>query len=67
MIELVFIACFAAGDGQCENRSLLYQDIGMMACLLHGQTQLAAWADSHPGWQIDSWKCRVLDRSMAEL
>ncbi|WP_172329894.1 hypothetical protein [Mangrovicoccus sp. HB161399] len=67
MIELVFIACFATGDGHCENRSLLYQDIGMMTCMVHGQSELAQWTQTHPGWQIDSWKCRILDHSVAEL
>ncbi|MBY6006215.1 hypothetical protein KUV62_19990 [Salipiger bermudensis] len=67
MIELVFVACLMVDTQHCEQRSLLFQDIGIMTCMMQGQAQLAQWSNGHPNWQIQSWKCRPHDRSIAEI
>jgi len=66
MIELAFIVCLQVELDHCEERSLLFYDVGIMQCMIHGQAQLAAWANQHDGWQIESWKCRFHDLSAAD-
>lgn len=60
MIELFFVTCLAADPTQCQDRSMLFaQEIGVMSCMLHGQTQLAAWAQTHPRDKVQKWQCRL--------
>jgi hypothetical protein len=59
MIELLFVTCLATAPDNCRDRSLMYtEDTGLMACMLHGQAQIAKWAETHPGEQVQGWKCR---------
>lgn len=58
MIELVFVACLAGATEQCREHSLVYVDITPMTCLMGAQPQLAQWAEGHPAFRIESWKCR---------
>lgn len=66
MIELAFVICLAADRGHCEDRSLLYADIGLMACMMQGQAHLAAWIESRPRWVLDRWSCRAHRPGRAE-
>ncbi len=66
MIELAFVACLTFNPTACRNEALLYADITMMTCLVSGQTELAAWQNQHPDWQITKWSCRVHDPASAE-
>jgi hypothetical protein len=59
MIELVFIVCMSTTPQNCEERSLLYQDVTPAACMMGAQPELAKWTEGHPRWQIASWKCRT--------
>lgn len=62
MIELLFVTCLATAPTDCRDRSLVYtEDVGMMACMLHGQAQIAQWAQQHPHEQVKGWKCRHTD------
>ncbi len=67
MIELAFVACIATEPDTCRNKSLLYMDVPVMACLMQGQAQLASWTEQHPGWEIKSWRCQVHDTRTAEI
>jgi hypothetical protein len=60
MIQLVFVVCMSAAPLNCEERSLLYQDVTPAACLAGAQPELAKWSERHPKWRISSWKCRAL-------
>jgi hypothetical protein len=59
MIELVFLACLRHAPGFCEERSIIYhRDIGLMACMMQAQPQLAEWVEAHPSLTIARWSCR---------
>lgn len=59
MIELFFVTCLASAPADCRDRSMLYtEDTGLMTCMMHAQTQIAQWAEAHPGEVIKGWKCR---------
>ncbi|MDT1061701.1 hypothetical protein RM190_07510 [Paracoccus sp. CPCC 101403] len=59
MIELFFVTCLTASPMQCQDRSLLFtQDVGLMTCMIQGQSQLAEWKRSHPRETIHRWGCR---------
>jgi hypothetical protein len=57
MIELVIAACLASGD--CRDFALLYdsREVSVMTCMVSGQTEIARWQDSHPGWRVVRWRC----------
>jgi hypothetical protein len=67
MIELVFVACLAHDPMVCTEQKLLYADVPLMACLIGGQSELAAWTSLHSAWTIGRWSCRSHDPSVAEL
>ena len=68
MIELVFVVCLMADPAACETRSLQFvEPLDLRACALGAQMPLAQWSARHPGHRIESWRCRVLDVSSAEL
>lgn len=60
MIALVFVTCLSSEPGNCQEHSLLYQDVSAMSCMLGAQPELAKWTVEHPGWQINSWSCRMI-------
>ncbi|WP_172327154.1 hypothetical protein [Mangrovicoccus sp. HB161399] len=66
MIELAFVICLAANESHCEDRSLLYADVGLMACMMQGQAHLAEWIGRHPAWILRSWRCRAHEPGRAE-
>jgi len=54
-------------NGQCKEEKLLYAEGSLMACMLHGQAELAAWADRNSAWRIKRWSCRPHDPTVADL
>lgn len=59
MIELFFVACLQASPAACEERTIVYQEsVGMMACVMLAQPELARWSEAHPGVEIARWSCR---------
>lgn len=62
MIELVFLSCLAAAPEQCRTQSLLYApETGLLTCLIHGQTQIAQWSETHPDEVVRDWTCRMAE------
>lgn len=60
MIELFFVTCLSAEPASCRNRSLLFGDeVGLMACMVRGQAEMARWIETHPREQVREWKCRT--------
>ncbi|WP_395539449.1 hypothetical protein [Neotabrizicola sp. sgz301269] len=57
MIELAFIACLSADPSACEKKSLLFDDISPMICMMTAQPLLAQWAGEHPQWKVARWSC----------
>lgn len=63
MIELAFVVCLRAMPGLCEERSIGYlPEVGLMACMIHAQPQLAEWSETHPELTIARWSCQYSDR-----
>jgi hypothetical protein len=58
MMELVFIACLAGSNPTCQENSLLYVDMPLLACLRQAPFALAEWAGTHPAWRVRRWSCR---------
>ena len=58
MIELLFVACLATAPDNCRDRSLVFQDVTQMQCLMGAQPELAKWVAQHPNQQIKSWRCK---------
>ncbi|WP_299814772.1 hypothetical protein [uncultured Jannaschia sp.] len=61
MIELMFLACLNASVVECRRESLLFTELPLAACMMRGQTQLADWTATHPGWTVARWSCRPHD------
>lgn len=66
VIELLFVSCLSNDPGRCQDRSLTFVDMGLMACMIHGQQQLAPWLESHPRETVREWKCRMAGQRQAE-
>ncbi len=60
MIELLFVTCLSASPEDCQERSLLYTEMTPMTCMMAAQPELAKWAEQHPKWTINGWKCRYV-------
>ena len=63
MVELLFVACLSTAPETCQERSMLYQDISPMTCMMGAQPALAEWVEGHPNWTIAQWRCRSVDLS----
>jgi len=53
MIELSFIVCLKTMMHLCDERSIYYlPDVGLLACMMQAQPQLAEWTAAHPELQV---------------
>lgn len=54
MLALTFWACLAGSPVDCREVSLVYdgQALTPMACLVHGQAEIARWISEHPGYEL---------------
>lgn len=59
MIELLVTACLFSATPECRDFPLLYDpvDFSLMACVVHGQREIAAWSEAYPGWRVSRWRC----------
>ncbi|WP_239985981.1 hypothetical protein [Paracoccus sp. SY] len=67
MIELFFVSCLSEDPARCQNRSLIFVETNLMACMVHGQQVMAEWIESHPRETVQEWQCRTVDRRKAEI
>jgi len=67
MIELLFVSCLSTDPANCQDRSLIFADLNMLACMVHGQQQIAKWQADHPRETVREWKCRAVDKRTAEI
>ena len=67
MIELLFVSCLSAEPATCRQRSLIFADTNMIACMVHGQQEIAKWQNSHPRETVREWKCRSAMVREAEI
>ena len=59
MIELSFIVCLKTMMHLCDERSIYYlPDVGLLACMMQAQPQLAEWTAAHPELQVIRWTCQ---------
>jgi hypothetical protein len=66
MVELLFVACLGLGSPTCEEKSLIYIDMPLQACLVQAQGELAGWTEQHPEWSIRRWSCRSVDQGASD-
>jgi len=59
MIELVFSVCLADAPDRCKDVRLTFiaESVTPQQCMLHGQAEIAKWAEGHPNWRVRRWKC----------
>jgi hypothetical protein len=63
MIELLFVVCLRSMPDLGEERSIVYlAEVGIMACMVQSQPQLAEWSEAHPDLSIARWSCQFVDR-----
>ncbi|CAN5617427.1 hypothetical protein BH23PSE1_BH23PSE1_08010 [soil metagenome] len=67
MIELLITACLVGG-GECRDFPLLYdaREVGVLACVVRGQAEVAGWQEGHPGWAVSRWRCGAAGARGAE-
>lgn len=56
---LLMTICLAANPTTCreERLSFSFEETSHTACIVHGQSALADWQRTHPGWRIGRWRC----------
>ncbi len=60
MIELLFVACLRLSPEVChEERMLVFDNLGPMACMLQTQPRLARWVEEHPAHVVARFRCRL--------
>ena len=58
---------FSVAVDDSQDRSLIFVETNLMACMVHGQQVMARWIDSHPKETVQEWECRMVDRRKAEI
>lgn len=66
MIELLFVSCLTGDPERCQDRSLIFVDLSLMTCMIHGQQAIATWLDRHPRETVREWSCRMADQRQAK-
>ena len=63
MIELMISACLISGDG-CRDFSQLFdpREVSLITCMTAGQPAIAAWQKGHPRWEVEGWRCRIIEQ-----
>jgi hypothetical protein len=51
--------CLLSSPSVCreERLSFSFEDSSPIACMVHSQTKIAEWQESHPTYRVDRWKC----------
>lgn len=62
MIELAMTFCTAMGV--CKDIALQFDpsELTVMQCMIGAQSEMAKWADAHPGYEPKRWSCGVSGR-----
>ncbi|SNR37733.1 hypothetical protein EYF88_05590 [Paracoccus sediminis] len=66
MIELLFVSCLSAEPASCRDRSLIFTDMSVMTCMIHGQQEIAKWLARYPKETVREWICRPIEQRQAE-
>lgn len=61
MIELLFVACLTTSPGDCHEEVMVFFEVSPMACMMGAQPQLAKWTNDHPDYQVQSWRCAMVN------
>lgn len=67
IIELLFVSCLSADPASCQDRSLIFIDMSLMTCMVHGQQEMARWQANHPKETVREWKCRMAEKRTADI
>jgi len=59
MIKLIMVVCFASSPHHCRDEKLVFAEPGLSgyACAMRGQIEIAKWANSHPNWRVQRYRC----------
>ncbi len=59
MIAIVLSACLARDPGVCRDFQVpIDGGFDTASCAMSAPPYFARWAEEHPGWTINRWKCQ---------
>ena len=63
-MELVLAICMLTAPGECreERLSISMEETAPMQCMIGAQPIIAEWAQTHPKWKVERWRCGVAGR-----
>lgn len=69
MIILAFTVCLLSDPGRCQDKSLAFakEELKLSQCWMGAQSQLAAWSNDHPDWEIRKFACKDASEQAANL
>lgn len=57
-IELVITVCSILHGAQCSDKTLVFQDVSLLTCMVSAQPVIAEWQNVHPNYSVRNWQCR---------
>lgn len=58
-IEIVISVCSILQGAACSEKTLTFNDVSLMTCMVHSQPVIAQWHNENPNYSIHRWECRV--------
>ena len=63
LIDLILLTCTLVSPSACHEVHVLIQSSGsLQSCMMQAPPYLAQWADEHPGYRIQRWRCAWPDQ-----
>lgn len=58
MLQMILVACQLANPSACKETTLSGPEgVTTFQCMVGAQSEIAKWANEHPGWKVTGWKC----------
>lgn len=59
LMELILAICLLGAPGDCreERLSISLEETAPMQCMIGAQQIIAEWAQTHPKWKVEKWRC----------
>jgi hypothetical protein len=63
-MELILAVCMLSSPADCreERVSISMEPTAPMQCMIGAQPVIAEWAQTHPKWKVERWRCGVAGR-----
>ena len=58
LVNIILTVCTLSMPEQCEERRISLEWSGTLTrCVMDAPPYIAQWADSHPNWRPERWRC----------